>query len=147
MATYLASRISEDVAQRQKAMVIAAATRTMTAAALAEPAGARIFEGACTACHTDGTPLASLALNTALHSDRPDNVLQAILHGTEAPSRLARQATAEQVEIMSMPGFAQSFSDRQLADLAAYLRARFAPGKAPWADLQDAATRVRGATE
>jgi nicotinate dehydrogenase subunit B len=147
MATYLASPISADAAQRHKEATVTAANEAKPAAALAEPAGARIFDGACTACHADGTPLASLALNTALHSDRPDNVLQAILHGAGASARLARQAKAGEIEIMSMPGFAQSFSDRQLADLAAYLRARFAPDKAPWADLQDAAARVRGTTE
>ena len=110
---------------------------------MAEPAGARIFEGACTACHADGAPLASLALNSNLHSSRPDNLLQAILNGAVAPAALARHATTEQMEVMSMPAFRQSFSDRQLADLAAYLRARFAPDKAPWGELRQAAGRVR----
>ncbi len=111
---------------------------------MAEPEGFRIFEGACTACHADGTPLVNLALNGNLHSDRPDNALQAILNGADAPALLARQAKVDEMEIMSMPGFRQSFSDRQLADLAAYLRARFAPGKAAWTGLQDAAA-ARGA--
>ena len=109
-----------------------------------EPSGARIFEGACTACHAEGTPLASLALNSNLHSDKPDNLLQAILNGAEAPAALARHATATEIEVMSMPAFRRSFSDRQIADLAAYLRARFAPDKAPWGGLKEAAERMRG---
>ena len=36
-----------------------------------------------------------------------------------------------------------ALSDVQLADLAAYMRLRFAPGKAPWPGLEEAAARVR----
>ncbi|MDB5526452.1 MAG: cytochrome-c oxidase protein [Rhizobium sp.] len=143
MAAYLSGAVPEDIASQQKQAAITAADQAKTAAAMSEPQGARIFDGACTACHADGTPLASLALNTALHSERPDNVLQAILNGADAPALLAREVKADELEIMSMPSFRQSFSDRQLADLAAYLRARFAPDKAPWAGLRDASARVR----
>jgi nicotinate dehydrogenase subunit B len=144
MAAYLAGTVSEETAAQQKEAAITAAQQAKAGAAVNEPEGARIFEGACTACHADGTPLASLALSSSLHGDRPDNVLQAILNGADAPAQLARQARAGESEIMSMPAFSRSFSDRQLADLVAYLRARFAPGKAPWADLKETAARVRG---
>jgi nicotinate dehydrogenase subunit B len=144
MAIYLSNGVKADTAATNRAAAVDAARAAETAAALAEPSGARIFEGACTACHADGTPLASLALNSNLHSDRPDNLLQTILNGADAPAALARHATAEQMEVMSMPAFRQSFSDRQLADLAAYLRARFAPDKAPWGDLKQASARIRG---
>jgi nicotinate dehydrogenase subunit B len=144
MATYLAGTMSEEAAAQQKQAAIAAAEQAKAAAAMAEPKGARIFEGACTACHAEGSPLANLALNGNLHSDRPDNMLQTTLNGASAPALLARQAKGGELEIMSMPRFRDSLSDRQLADLAAYLRARFAPGKMPWADLQSAAARVRG---
>jgi nicotinate dehydrogenase subunit B len=143
MATYLAADLSEPVAAEQKQSALDAAEQAKTAAALAEPEGARLFEGACTACHADGTPLASLALNSAIHSDRPDNVLQTILNGAEAPVRLARQASLEDAEVMSMPSFRESLSDRQIADLASYLRARFAPGKETWGGLRDAAAAAR----
>jgi nicotinate dehydrogenase subunit B len=147
MATYLASPISEEAAARQKRAAVAASDQAKAAAAMAEPDGARIFEGACTACHAEGTPLANLALNSNLHSDRPDNVLQTILNGASAPALLGQHAKADELEIMSMPGFRQSLSDKQLADLVAYLRARFAPGKTPWAELPAAASKVRGLTE
>lgn len=143
MAIYLSDGVRVDADTARKTVLEDAHTAETTAA-LAEPSGGRLFEGACSACHADGTPLASLALNTNLHSDRPDNLLQTILNGAEAPAALAGNATAEQMEVMSMPAFRQSFSDRQIADLAAYLRARFAPGKAPWGGLREAAERVRG---
>lgn len=144
MAIYLANGTKTDTTPATRTAVLDAARAAETYAALAEPSGARLFEGACTACHADGTPLASLALNSSLHSDRPDNVLQTILGGAEAPAALAGHATAAEVEIMSMPAFRQSLSDRQLADLAAYLRARFAPNKAAWGGLREAAERLRG---
>jgi nicotinate dehydrogenase subunit B len=144
MAIYLSDGGAKVDTATARATTLAAAKAVETTAALAEPSGARLFEGACSACHAEGTPLASLALNTNLHSDRPDNLLQTILNGAEAPAALAGQATPGQMEVMSMPAFRQSFSDRQLADLAAYLRARFAPGKTPWGGLREAAERVRG---
>jgi nicotinate dehydrogenase subunit B len=143
IATYLSSSVPDAVAAQQKQAAITAADGARDAAAMAEPEGARIFDGACTACHAEGTPLASLALSSALHSGRPDNVLQTILGGAEAPARLARQATADQFEVMSMPGFAKSLSDRQIASLAAYVRARFAPGKPAWSGLTHAAKAAR----
>ncbi|WP_350494910.1 c-type cytochrome [Neopusillimonas aromaticivorans] len=54
--------------------------------------GERLFEGACAVCHDarEGPPLfgarPSLALNTNLHSDHPDNVIQVILHGINDPT-------------------------------------------------------------
>jgi nicotinate dehydrogenase subunit B len=147
MAIYLSNGVKTETAAAARISALEAARAAESTAAMAEPAGARIFEGACTSCHAEGTPLASLALNSNLHSDRPDNLLQAILNGADAPAALARHVTAEQMEVMSMPAFRQSFSDRQLADLAAYLRARFAPDKAPWGELRQAAERVRGVGE
>lgn len=145
MATYLANT-TEEAAAAQKTSALSAAEAARSEAAATYPAGARIFEGACANCHAEGTPLASLALNSLIHSDRPDNVLNVLMNGTEAPARLAHEAGAGNAEIMSMPSFRGSLSDRQIADLAAYLRARFAPGKTPWGDLAGAAARARGAT-
>ena len=41
-----------------------------------------------------------------------------------------------------MPAYADSFSDRQLADITAYLRARYTD-KPPWPDVAAAVTQVR----
>ena len=103
----------------------------------------RLFEGACGACHHDGEGPAvlglnqPLALNSTLHSARPDNLLRTVLDGIQRPAFVA---------IGHMPGFRHALDDRQLADLAAWMRQRFAPGQPPWADLPAAVTRVRAAT-
>jgi nicotinate dehydrogenase subunit B len=145
MATYLSNKTDGATAAAQKTAALEASRLAATEAAIAHPKGARIFEGACSSCHLDDSPLASLALNSNLHSDRPDNTLQTILNGANAPALLTRQAKADDFEIMSMPAFKDSFSDRQLADLADYIRARFAPDKTRWSGLQDAAARMRSA--
>ena len=95
---------------------------------------------ACGACHHDGdgpqllgvnTPL---ALNSNLHSERPDNLLRAILEGMREPATR---------EIGFMPAFRDSLDDRQIAELAAYMRRRFASDQPPWRDLEQAVARVR----
>jgi nicotinate dehydrogenase subunit B len=104
--------------------------------------GQRLFEGACSACHHDGDGPkligvnAPLALYTSLHSDSPDNLLRAIFEGVREPATR---------DIGFMPSFRFALSDAQVADLATYMRARYAPGKAPWAGLDQAAARVRAA--
>lgn len=102
--------------------------------------GERLFEGACAACHTDtGVPSFSsaktpLALNTNLHSQQPDNVIQSILGGVHA----------EHIpDLGNMPGFADSFSDSQVVTLTAYLRARFAPDQPPWQDVASHVEAIR----
>jgi nicotinate dehydrogenase subunit B len=42
-----------------------------------------------------------------------------------------------------MPAFGNALDDRQIADLAAYLRARFAADKAPWTNLPVESARLR----
>ncbi|AMM24597.1 molybdopterin cofactor-binding domain-containing protein [Variovorax sp. PAMC 28711] len=100
----------------------------------------RMFDSACAACHHDGagptllgvnTPL---ALNGNLTSDRPDNLLRTILDGIREPATK---------DIGFMPAFRESLDDAQVAELAGYMRARFAPQAAPWADLPAQVARVR----
>ncbi|MBF2967750.1 c-type cytochrome, partial [Pseudomonas aeruginosa] len=91
----------------------------------------RLFAGACLACHHDGDGprffgvRPSLALNSNVHADSPDNLLRIILDGIHSP------ATGD---LGYMPGFRHSLDDRQVAALANYLRERFA-GKPAWPDL------------
>jgi nicotinate dehydrogenase subunit B len=96
-------------------------------------AGQRIFEGACLGCHTaaSGGPVLfgvspEMAANTSVHSDRPNNLVQVILQGIENPAL---------GDLGYMPSFKGSFSDTQVADLVAYLRAEFAPQKPAWPEL------------
>ncbi len=101
--------------------------------------GARLFAGACLACHHDGDGprffgvRPSLALNSNVHADSPDNLLRIILDGIHSP------ATGD---LGYMPGFRHSLDDRQVAALANYLRERFA-GKPAWPDLAAKAASLR----
>ncbi|HUG21419.1 molybdopterin cofactor-binding domain-containing protein [Piscinibacter sp.] len=103
-------------------------------------AAQRLFTGACGACHHDGDgpatlgPNLPLALNSNLHSTRPDNLLRVILAGIRQPATR---------DVGFMPAFRDALDDQQLAELAAYMRARFAPGKPPWQGLEAAAARAR----
>jgi nicotinate dehydrogenase subunit B len=142
MATYLSSfNDSVSVAQRQS---LQAALESQTAGAALRP-GAQLYEGACAACHSASLSLAgpradvfginsSLAFNTNLHSERPDNLVRAIMEGV---------ATDQAGVHGAMPGFRQHFDDEQMTTLVTYLRGRFAPGRPMWADLPRTIARVR----
>jgi nicotinate dehydrogenase subunit B len=145
MATYLSSLSgeTEETVSAQRIKALQSANEAKVTATRISPAGARLFEGACSACHYEGSPLPPLAFNSGLHADQPGNVLQALLHGMEAPALLARNAGPGSMEVMSMPAYGNSLSDRQLSDLAAYVRARFAPDKSAWQDLGTALSHAR----
>jgi nicotinate dehydrogenase subunit B len=139
MAHYIASLNPQVPASAQRRMAEILETRARLAAEREHEAGARLFEGACAACHDPvagslarATP--SLALNTNLHSDSPNNLLRAVLEGVNVPGLGALGA---------MPAFGNALDDRQIADLAAYLRARFAADKAPWTNLPVESARLR----
>ncbi|PJI99634.1 nicotinate dehydrogenase subunit B [Acidovorax sp. 69] len=139
MASYLASFTATDPTADAQ---VKAAAAVATAAALAPQPGQaqRLFNGACAACHHDGDGPrllgvnVPLALNSNLHSDRPDNLLQVIVHGIREPA--AR-------DIGFMPGFGHALSDAQITELAGYMRQRYAPGRPAWRDVPEALARVR----
>ncbi|MCD6732521.1 MAG: molybdopterin-dependent oxidoreductase [Burkholderiaceae bacterium] len=139
MAHYLASFNPPLTEEQANA---AARTAVVEAQASAAPpsSASRMFAVACGACHHDGdgprllgvnTPL---ALNSNLHSDRPHNLLRVILEGVRDPPT---------PEIGFMPGFADALDDRQVAELAAWMRRRYAPAKPAWTDLEAAVARMR----
>ncbi|WP_137892889.1 molybdopterin cofactor-binding domain-containing protein [Ramlibacter sp. 2FC] len=140
MAHYLTSfnpKVSED--QATAAAQAAVARGQAAAQGLAGPAQ-RMFDQACGACHHDGDGPrllgvnVPLALNSNLHSERPDNLLRAILEGIRAPAAH---------DIGFMPAFKDAFDDRQVAELAGYMRQRFAPDRPAWDQLEQAVARVR----
>ncbi|EJL50559.1 aerobic-type carbon monoxide dehydrogenase, large subunit CoxL/CutL-like protein [Rhizobium sp. CF122] len=143
MATYLAS-LNEAPAdtKAQSEAAVAASEAAKASAAHISPKGERLFNGACATCHTGNTILSSLALNSNLHADTPDNLIQAILNGVEAPAILAQTTGREGPEVMSMPAFRETLNESQIKDLAAYLRARFAPDKPAWTETTNAIQRV-----
>lgn len=147
MATYLAS-LNEAPADSnaQSEAAIAASEAAKAVAARVSPKGERLFNGACATCHTGNSILSSLALNSNLHAATPDNLIQAILNGVEAPAILAQTTGREAPEVMSMPAFRQTLNESQIKDLADYLRARFAPDKPAWTETTNAMQRVTAAT-
>jgi nicotinate dehydrogenase subunit B len=80
----------------------------------------------------------SLALNTSVHSARPDNLLRVIMGGA---------GTYGSARPGAMPGFRASFNDRQLAQLLFYLRARFAADQPAWTGIEAVAARIRANRE
>lgn len=143
MATYLASlnEVPADT-KTQRETVIAASEAAKASAAQISPEGERLFNGACASCHTGNSILSSLALNTNLHANMPDNLIQSILNGVEAPAILAETTGREAPEVMSMPAFSDTLNESQIKNLATYLRARFAPDKPAWTDTTNAMKRV-----
>ena len=137
MAVYLAS--FNETADRPAHDALAAKLEAATAVATAASAGARIYQGACAVCHEVGGPplfgsRPSLALNSNLHSDAPDNLIQVILHGIAKPAV---------TDLGYMPAFKDSMSDGQVAELASFLRQQFAPGKPAWTDVAATVGRLR----
>lgn len=139
MAHYLVSLQAPAAAVDPQALVTAAATQPKL---LPGPAQ-RLFDSACGACHHDGDGAPTLglnqplALNATLHSDRPDNLLRTIVEGLQRPAF---------PHIGHMPAFGHALDDRQLVELAGWMRQRYAPQQAPWADLPAAVARVRAAS-
>lgn len=137
MATYLA-----DInGQAAKVNVPEAAAAPVSKPTLNTAAGERLFKGACQACHTasEGGPQLfgvspAMANSSSLTSATPDNLLQVVLHGIDKPAT---------DELGYMPGFAGSLSDKQIADIAAWLRQRYAPNEPAWSDLTEKVAHVR----
>ena len=142
MATYLASfnaPAPNADALAQQVIATAADGRTRWLGS----AGQSLFEGACGACHHDGDGPKlwglnrSLALNTNLHSDKPDNLLRIILDGVQ---------DVPGPDVGFMAGFRHALNDRQIAELAHYMRQRYAPQQAAWPALESHTARVRAAS-
>jgi nicotinate dehydrogenase subunit B len=107
-------------------------------AARAHPDGAVLYAGACAACHDAGAPMMlegrpALPLGTPLHEADPRDTIQIILQGLEPPTGPSGPY---------MPAFAESLTDGQVAEIAAYLRARYTD-KPAWTDLAKAVARAR----
>ena len=142
MAVYLGS-FNQTALGKSDEVLFAARLESLTAtrAVSASPLGARLYEGACAVCHRVGGPplfgsRPSLALNSNLHSAMPDNLIQVVLHGIASPASS---------DLGYMPGFKDSMSDDQLAELVSYLRQQFAPDKPAWSGVRAAVSQARQA--
>jgi len=118
-----------------KQIETAAGARFITASSIGE----RIYEGACAVCHQASAPdlfgtKPSLALNSNLHSQRPDNLIQVILHGISSPVSS---------DLGYMPAFKNSLNNAQVVELVSYLRQQFAPEKQAWIGVPETVRRIR----
>lgn len=137
MATYLGSLNNplptREADERTRNIIASTASTAHTAASPA----ARLYEGACAACHETGriAPLANqgpaLGLSTKLHAATPANLLQMLVNGGGHG-------------MGQMPSFGNALDDRQILDLAQYLRSRFAHDKPAWDGIDKILARVRG---
>jgi len=116
-----------------------AGTRSTEPAPARQPGGpgAAIYAAACATCHDAGRALPYGGIDLA-HSTGPSgptarNVIDVILWGLPAADEQRRPI---------MPGFAGTLNDRQLADLLAYVRARFSD-KPAWKDVDKDIREVR----
>lgn len=131
MATYLMSIQSAQPLQR----VAAAAPRGATV-----PAGQALFAAACASCHAEAAPMMrlagrpGLARSSTVQGDSPVNFIQTVLHGI----------AWQQASLVYMPPFADSLSDEQVAQLAAYVRAEARKGA--WEDVANISARLRKET-
>ncbi|WP_157636875.1 cytochrome c, partial [Burkholderia ubonensis] len=140
IAHYVASLSPHVDAMTAAAAAARQARGAEAAATLGFENGRRAFGAACAVCHEESggvghfgvRPL--MGLNTSVSQDAPDNLLRVLHNGIDHP------ATAG---LGYMPGFGDAFDDRQMAELAAYIRARYAPGQPAWRDLEAASARIR----
>ena len=83
--------------------------------------GAAVYAGACAGCHGEAgrapaEPALNLALSTSVSAVSPNNLVRVILGGIQQ---------ADNRPGPHMPGFAAALTDKQTADLVAYVRASF----------------------
>lgn len=138
MAVYLNS-FNDTAIEGQTQDALASRLEASTRVTVASSAGARLYQGACAVCHeVGGLPLfgarPSLALNSNLHSETSDNLVQIILHGIAEPVSS---------DLGYMPAFKNSMSDAQVEELVTFLRKQFAPDRPAWNDVRETVTRLR----
>lgn len=144
MAHYLAS-FNTPLAERE-AEKRAAETVRVSSARASQLVGvdSRLFNTACGSCHHDGNGPAlfginrPLALNSNLHSNAADNLVQVILNGIRQPASR---------DIGYMPAFRQSLSDTQIASIVRYMRQRYAPDKPAWRGVEQTVARLRSVSD
>jgi len=124
MATYIASLLPQsggptDVAPLEKKQVPGASAEVVA-----------IFAGACANCHDDRNDVGpskavSLTLSSAVRQPEAANTVRVILQGIQPPADAPGAY---------MPAFRHMLSDRQIALLAEYVRARYT-NLPQWADV------------
>jgi mono/diheme cytochrome c family protein len=146
IAAYILPMMGEQPADKaEKARAFAEAREAGGAGAPAPAAadtpegrGEATFTRVCANCHRSGGQTVPLALTSTVAGPDPRNVIHIVMNGIEPPSGVPEK---------SMPRFGQ-LSDEEIADLLAFLRARFTD-RPPWTDVpaRIAEARALGASE
>ncbi|NLS18847.1 c-type cytochrome [Rhizobium sp. P40RR-XXII] len=137
IAAYIDSRMHPSREAVATAVTVVAATDNRPAAAAAHPEADLLFEGACSGCHAPRAPMnvngrPILTTATDLRADDPRNAVQTLLQGGAQSADKGAY----------MPSFSSTMTDRQLADVLAYARARFTD-KPAWPDLEATVGDIR----
>ena len=146
IASYVMSFMGElpaDKAEKAKAF---AAEREFGGASAPTPAaagdrpearGEAIFSRVCANCHRSGGQTVALALTSTVAGADPRNVIHIVMNGIEPPSGVPEK---------SMPRFGPTLSDEEIADLLAFIRARFTDRPA-WSDVPARIREARALAE
>lgn len=147
MAYYLATLGSGEGRKEPEVSVVsgpgrlpqAAGTQAATPSIPSSASGAAIYAVACASCHEGDRPLPlgglKLGLSTAVADETPANLINLVVRGIPPSTG----GSARPI----MPGFGDVLGDRQLSDLADYLRVNVA-GKQRWDGLAKAIADARG---
>ena len=97
-----------------------------------------IYTGACAKCHNDRNDVGpskalSLSLSTAVQQGNPANTIRVILHGIQSYRTDGGPY---------MPAFDGILSDKQIADVTQYIRARYT-SQPQWADVKTEVMKAR----
>lgn len=99
--------------------------------------GAALYAAACATCHESGRPLPygglDFRLSTAVNAASPQNIVNVTLFGLPPADGEASSV---------MPGFAGALDDRQIAEILAYMRARFS-GRDAWDGVEEMVRATR----
>lgn len=134
MAVYLASLAPPaSKAQIDKALASAREREYVAGSTIGPDRGEEIFARSCANCHRKGGSSVPLALSSNVTGPDPANAIQVILHGVQPPDGAPEK---------SMPRFGSALNDGAIADLAAFMRARFSNAP-PWTDLPEHVKRAR----
>jgi len=135
ISTYVASLMADAPARRQEPPQ---PVDRLAVAQQQHPEAAALYAGSCALCHEPGAPMMQqgrprLAWGTPLHEDNSHDTVRIIMKGLASPAGAAGP---------TMPAYADLLDDRQVQEIAAYLRTRFTD-KPAWSDVQAAVAEAR----
>lgn len=134
VAAYLKSLQPSKAAAQPDASAAQATVAKLTAA-VGLNEGQRLYIDNCAACHFvdgHGAPRVFPRIDGAsiVNADNPVGLIKLILQGAQTPS------TARGPAVLPMPGFAERLSDKEVADLATFVRSSWSNTAAPVSERQ-----------